>query len=70
MCELRRACRMPVGLPAPAVLVRIGAPLVMLTDPELAIYGRYVLPRRLLETGFEFEYPKLQGALHHLLNGT
>ena len=63
MREMRRAFRRPIGLPAPAALVRLGAPLVMRTDPELALYGRYCVPRRLLEEGFVFEYPELGGAL-------
>ena len=41
MRELRRALRMPIGLPTLTWMVRIGAPLVMRTDPELALYGRY-----------------------------
>jgi len=63
MRELRRAMRVPIGLPAPAWLVRLGAPLVMRADPELAIYGRYVVPRRLSEQGFEFKHPVLRDAL-------
>ena len=63
MREMRRAYRRPIGLPAPAALVRLGAPLVMRTDPELALYGRYCVPRRLLEEGFEFAYPELAEAL-------
>lgn len=67
MRELRRVHRMPIGLPAPAWLVRIGAPLVMRTDPDLAIYGRYVIPRRLLDEGFELRYPSLSDALFDLI---
>ncbi|MFG0243867.1 MAG: DUF1731 domain-containing protein [Phycisphaerales bacterium JB054] len=63
MRELRRACRRPIGLPAPVALVRLGAPLVMRTDPELALYGRYCVPRRLLGEGFDFAHPELSGAL-------
>jgi uncharacterized protein (TIGR01777 family) len=67
MRALRRAVRMPMGLPAPEWLVRIGAPLVMRTDPELALYGRFVEPKRLVEAGFEFEFPRIEGALTDLL---
>jgi uncharacterized protein (TIGR01777 family) len=55
-----------VGLPAAAWMVRLGAPLVLRTDPELALYGRYVLPRRLLAEGFEFRFPTLEAALADL----
>ncbi len=67
MASLRRALRVPIGLPAPSVLVRIGAPLVMSTDPELALYGRYCVSRRLRELGFDFEFPDLDEALKHLM---
>ncbi len=67
MRSLRHALRMPIGLPATAWMVRLGAPLLMRTDPELAIYGRYVVPGRLLHDRFEFQFPKLDGALQDLL---
>jgi hypothetical protein len=66
MRELRRALRMPIGLPAAEWMVRIGAPLVMRTDPELALYGRYCVSRRLREEGFDFEFPELPQALKDL----
>ncbi len=66
MRALRSALRMPIGLPAPAPMVRLGAPLVMRTDPELALYGRYCVPRRLREEGFEFAFPTLTDALRNI----
>jgi NAD dependent epimerase/dehydratase family enzyme len=36
------------------------------TDPELALYGRYVTPRRLRDAGFEFSHPTLTGALSEI----
>ncbi len=66
MRALRAALRMPIGLPAPAFLVRIGAPLLMRTDPELALYGRYLVSRRLAQEGFEFRFPRLEQALADL----
>lgn len=66
MRELRRALGMRIGLPAFAWMVRIGAPLFLQTDPELALYGRYVVPKRLQEEGFEFRYPELRSALEDL----
>ncbi len=67
MQSLRRALGVRIGLPAPAWLVRLGAPLVMRTDPELVLYGRYVVSRRLAEEGFEFEFPTLPEALREAL---
>jgi hypothetical protein len=34
----------------------------MRTDPELALYGRYVVSRRLEEEGFEFRFSSLKEA--------
>jgi uncharacterized protein (TIGR01777 family) len=67
MMALRVAAGRPSGLPAPAALVRIGANVVFRTDPELALYGRYVVPDRLLKEGFSFEFPELKKALEDLV---
>ncbi len=67
MRSLRRALRMPIGLPAASWMVRLGVPLLLRTDPELALYGRYVVPKRLLQEGFEFQCPNIDGALNDLL---
>ena len=67
MQTLRQVVGMPIGLPTPVWAVRLGAKLVLRTDPELAIYGRYVIPRRLLDEGFGFAFPELGPALDDLL---
>ncbi|MFO0917051.1 MAG: DUF1731 domain-containing protein [Planctomycetaceae bacterium] len=64
---LRRVVGMPIGLPAASWMVRIGAPLLMQTDPELALYGRYVVSKRLEEERFEFQFPDLENALRDQL---
>lgn len=67
MKQLRAAVGMPIGLPAFEWMVRIGAPLLMRTDPELALYGRYVVSKRLKQEGFEFQFPQLVDAIADLL---
>lgn len=67
MRTLRRVVGMPIGLPAFAWMVRIGAPLVFRTDPELALYGRYVISKRLADAGFAFEMADLEAALREVL---
>lgn len=63
MRELRKALRVPIGLPATGWMVRIGAALLLRTDPDLALYGRYCISRRLREEGFDFTFPDLPSAL-------
>lgn len=67
MGELRRAVGMPFGLPAFSWMVRLGARWLMRTDPELALYGRYVVPKRLEEEHFQFQFPELRDALNDVL---
>lgn len=62
---LGQALRVPFGLPSPGWLIRLGAPL-MRTDPELALYGRYCVSRRLHEGGFAFLFPEISSALMDL----
>ncbi len=66
MSELRRHLNRPWSPPTPAPLVRLGAWL-MGSDPEIALTGRRCVPSRLLEAGFDFEFPDLQAALDNLL---
>ena len=63
MRTLRRVLRMPIGMPATQWMVRIAAPLLMRTDPELVLYGRHVIPKRLLDEGFEFRFDDLEAAM-------
>jgi NAD dependent epimerase/dehydratase family enzyme len=67
MREMRRAVGIPLGLPAFSWMVRIGAPWLLQTDPELALYGRYVVSNRLRDERFEFQFPHLAPALDDLL---
>ncbi len=69
MRTLRKVMGMPIGLPAFTWMVRIGAPLFVRTDPELVLYGRYVIPKRLMDEGFQFRFPKLEPALRDLHEG-
>ena len=65
MRDLRRALRRPWSPPVPAPLVRLGGWL-MGTEGSLAVQSFRVLPKRLLDAGFVFEYPHLQDALRDL----
>jgi len=67
MRTLRSVQRIPIGLPATAGMVRFGAKWLLRTDPDLALYGRFVEPKRLIESGFAFEFPELRSALADLV---
>jgi uncharacterized protein len=56
MAELREAWDVPNGLPAPAALLAIGM-FLLRTEPELVLKSRYVFPGRLLDAGFQFQFP-------------
>jgi uncharacterized protein len=45
----------------------LGAKFIFKTDPELALYGRYVKSERLEKEGFTFKFPELEMALVDLL---
>jgi len=56
VAALREAWEMPNGLPAPAPLLAIGM-FFLRTEPELVLKSRRVVPGRLLQSGFQFEFP-------------
>lgn len=56
MGTLREAWDMPNGLPAPRPLLELAA-MLMRTETELVLKSRRVVPGRLLEAGFQFEFP-------------
>jgi len=66
MRELRRGIGMPIGLPATELMVRFGAHWLLRTDPELVLYGRYCVSRRLEEEGYEFAFENIKDAMENL----
>lgn len=66
MQALRDAWGVPNGLPAPALLIRLGA-IFLRTEPELALKSRRVVPGRLLNAGFGFEFPAWAEAARDLV---
>lgn len=65
MKELRKSLNRPWSPPTPAPLVKFGA-LLMGSDPAIALTGRRCIPERLLDAGFDFEFPSLRSALEDL----
>ena len=56
MRKLRRASGTRIGLPASPWMLEMGA-FLMRTETELILKSRRVVPRRLLESGFHFDFP-------------
>lgn len=65
MRVLRRAWSMPVGLPATAWMLEVGA-IAMRTETELILKSRRVVPGRLLAGGFRFDFPDWPAAAEDL----
>jgi uncharacterized protein (TIGR01777 family) len=66
MSALRRAYGAPIGLPAANWMLEIGA-FLLRTETELILKSRRVVPRRLVEAGFEFQFPFWSGAAADLV---
>ena len=66
MSALRRAYGAAIGLPATNWMLEIGAPLLS-TETALILKSRRVVPRRLVEAGFEFQFPVWSGAAADLV---
>ncbi len=66
MCHLRNALKIPIGIPTPTCLLTIGAKLIG-TETELILKSRNVIPKKLLENGFQFEYETLEKTFKNLI---
>ena len=60
---LGRTLHRPAFMPAPAFMIR----LVMGEFGDALLTGQKVLPKRLLDAGFEFHFPSVEAALTNLL---
>jgi len=64
----RKNMKTAIGLPTPKWLLKIGA-LFIKTETELVLKSRWVIPERLLQSGFIFKYPTIAQALKNILVG-
>ncbi len=65
MTNLRQVNMIPFGIPSPKWLLKLDAWLIG-TETELIFKSRFVVPERLLEEGFEFEFPTIKKCLENL----
>lgn len=66
MSQLQKEIHAPFGIPINESLLKFAA-CVIRTEPELVLKSRNVIPKRLLENGFQFEFDSLEKALKNLL---
>ena len=66
MKKLQRSIGFPFGIPLNTFLLKIGAFFIR-TQPELVLKSRNVIPKKLLENGFEFEFDNVDDAFKDLL---
>ncbi|TXK17575.1 epimerase [Homoserinibacter sp. GY 40078] len=67
MREIRHAIGMPVGIPAPRPVLEIGAWMIR-TETELLLKSRWVVPQRLIESGYRFRHPEIAEAIRDVLD--
>ncbi|MBI1764098.1 MAG: DUF1731 domain-containing protein, partial [Acidobacteria bacterium] len=67
MRAFRQTCHQPIGLPATEWMLELGA-FFLRTETELLLKSRRVVPRRLLESGFQFNFTDWPAAVHDLVN--
>ncbi|TDW47027.1 hypothetical protein EV144_10543 [Flavobacterium sp. 270] len=66
MALLRKEVRVPFGIPINTFLLKVGSFFIR-TESELVLKSRNVIPKRLLESGFKFEFDSLEKALKNLI---
>jgi NAD dependent epimerase/dehydratase family enzyme len=66
MGALREAWGIRIGLPAPGWMIELGTWMIG-TESELVLKSRRVVPERLLEAGFEFQFPDWPAAARDLV---
>jgi len=67
MAALRRAYGVPLGLPATDWMLEFGA-FFLRTETELILKSRRVVPRRLVDAGFGFQFPDWSSAAADLVD--
>jgi len=67
MAIYRRLLGRPLGIPAPAIVAKLGAPLLG-SSASLALTGRRCLPARLLDEGYAFRVPDFETAAGRALD--
>jgi uncharacterized protein (TIGR01777 family) len=67
MQSLRKETGTTFGLPAFEWMIKIGTAMIG-SEAELVLKSRWVVPTRIIETGFHFKYPLLKDALEDIIS--
>ncbi|MEL7146435.1 MAG: TIGR01777 family oxidoreductase, partial [Bacteroidota bacterium] len=65
MAAVRKYMEVPFGIPSPEILLKLGAGVIG-TESELVLKSRFVIPAKLMETSFSFQYDCIDAALADL----
>ncbi len=66
MEQIRELVKSKIGIPMPKFLLELGA-IFLRTETELVLKSRFVLPKKLQESGFKFKFNRLYPALQNLI---
>jgi len=66
MSCIRKELKVSFGISQPVWLLKIGAYIIG-TEAELILKSRNVIPKRLIENGFEFKYKTIESTLKNLI---
>jgi len=66
MKALRQVWGTSIGLPVASWMLEIGT-FFLRTETELVLKSRRVIPRRLVEDGFQFQFPEWSAAAQNLV---
>lgn len=66
MKKMRGALGIPFGLPASRWMLELGA-IFLQTETELILKSRKVIPQRLMDEGFDLDFPEIEDAFKNLL---
>lgn len=67
MKQFQKSLKVPFGIPQSNFILSLGAKIIG-TETELVLKSRNVVPKRLLDNGFKFNFNSISGALNDLSN--
>jgi len=65
MSKLQKQLQIPIAISTPELLLKFGAKIIG-TEPELVLKSRNVIPNKLINSGFEFEFNTLEETLKNV----